>query len=135
MFPWVKCISGRVSDSYSRVDLSSKIGFRNYFFKINTLATGLFAPCRLSQGHPCSVIFSFLLKQLFCISKKIVLEMEDRTKFSKECLTLYQYFLLLYNPIILNFRDLKHFETFWRIILTCIFDGWREIVRPFDGWR
>ena len=60
MLPLVKCIGGRVSDSYSRVNLSSKIklAFETNFLKINTLSTGHFAPGRLSHGHSCSVIFS-----------------------------------------------------------------------------
>ena len=69
------------------------------------MATGYFAPDRLQPGAPpLSNIFLFNKATLifFLHQQRIVPKMEDRTesKFSKECLTLYQYFLLF----ILNFR-------------------------------
>ena len=32
----------------------------------------------------------------------------------------------------LKLGDLKYLETLWRLILICIFDGWRIKFRPFD---
>ena len=69
------------------------------------MATGYFAPDRLQPGAPpLSNIFLFNKATLifFLHQQRIVPKMEDRTepKFSKECLTLYQYFLLF----MLNFR-------------------------------
>ena len=82
MLPLVKCISCRVSDSYNGVNWSSKIGFLNKIFKINTLATGHFAFYRLrSGGPPLSDIFLFNKTTFFFLhQQKIVPKMEDRTE-------------------------------------------------------
>ena len=129
MLPLVKCISCRVSDSYSRVNLSSKICFWNQIFKINTLATGHFAPGQTQPGAPpLSNIFLFT-KAFFLHRQKNCAGNERQNNIFKGVLnavSIFSEILLLYNPIILNFRDLKDFETFWRLILyiTSIFDGW-----------
>ena len=49
-------------------------------FEINTLTTSHFAPGRLSQGRPRSVIFSLFNKPTFLHQQKNVQEMEDRTE-------------------------------------------------------